>query len=113
VLADKAQTCQPSTEELLPADNYHREQSTVRQAAIAGAISYLRAVSGATVGNVLRAVLVLERVHERARNTFDEFVLLLNYERHFTQLLHYGMPSLATKGSTVVSQQSVLAERLT
>ena len=30
VLADKAQTCQPSTEELLLADNYHREQSTVR-----------------------------------------------------------------------------------
>jgi hypothetical protein len=27
VLADKAQTWQPSTEELLPTDNYHREQS--------------------------------------------------------------------------------------
>ena len=69
VLADRAQTCQPSTEELLPADNYHREQSTVRQAAIAAAISYLRAVSGATEGSAL-----LERVRERAGNTFDEFV---------------------------------------
>ena len=92
VLADNAQTRQPSTEELLPTDNCHREQGTVRQAAIAAAISYLRAASGATVGNVLRAVLLLERVHERARNTFDEFVLLLNCERYFTQLLHSGMP---------------------
>jgi hypothetical protein len=30
VLADKAQTRQPSTEELLPADNYHKDQSRAK-----------------------------------------------------------------------------------
>jgi hypothetical protein len=39
-------------------------RAQLRQAAIAAAICYLRSVLGATVGNVLRAVLLLEHVHE-------------------------------------------------
>ena len=41
---------------------------------------------------MLGVVLLLERVRERARNTFDEFVVLLNCGRYFTHLLLSGMP---------------------